>query len=365
MDNTELHYLTYDPDAILSDMVAAYISAGGDGIYPGDEKEILLQGVLQMFVQSFAGVDNALRMATLRYATGDYLDLIGENRDCERIAAVAATATVSITFLNSGIQTTFPAGTAMTADGRLMWSLDEDITASGSAETITAAITCAEAGTQGNNLTAGTEMQMAIATSVVGSIIVTSGGTGGENREEDDVYRERIRLHGLANNTAGPAAQYEAIAMETSGEIIDANAVNTGAGQVTVYLLLEEGSTAADVISEVTAALSAESVRPLTDIVTVAEATALNYTLDVTVTVESSTATADLDSAVEEYQEWQDRKIGRAFNPDRLKALLYQAGATLVTFENTSSFNGGAVEYTEIDVDEHCSGTVNLVVSGT
>jgi hypothetical protein len=35
-------------------------------------------------------VDNALRMQTLRYAVGDYLDVLGEQRNCERIQASAA-----------------------------------------------------------------------------------------------------------------------------------------------------------------------------------------------------------------------------------------------------------------------------------
>ena len=65
MDDTELHYVTYDADAILSDMLISYMEAGGGIINPGDEKEILLQAVLQIMMQAFAGMDNALRMDTL------------------------------------------------------------------------------------------------------------------------------------------------------------------------------------------------------------------------------------------------------------------------------------------------------------
>ena len=45
MDNTELHYLTYDPEAIWDEMHDAYIEAGGEALYPGDEKEMLLRSV--------------------------------------------------------------------------------------------------------------------------------------------------------------------------------------------------------------------------------------------------------------------------------------------------------------------------------
>jgi uncharacterized phage protein gp47/JayE len=81
-------------------------------LYPGDEKELLLRGVQAMITQVFAGVDNALRMQTLRYAVGDYLGVLGEQRNCERIQASAATAVVQITFQATGQAKTLKTGTA-------------------------------------------------------------------------------------------------------------------------------------------------------------------------------------------------------------------------------------------------------------
>ena len=43
--DTELHYLTYSPDDIWQEMQQTYIENGGDILYPGDEKEMLLRGV--------------------------------------------------------------------------------------------------------------------------------------------------------------------------------------------------------------------------------------------------------------------------------------------------------------------------------
>ena len=40
MDNTELHYLTYDPEEIWDQMMINYVDAGGDILYPGDEKDM-------------------------------------------------------------------------------------------------------------------------------------------------------------------------------------------------------------------------------------------------------------------------------------------------------------------------------------
>ena len=364
MDNTELHYLTYDPDAIWAEMMKKYVDAGGDILYPGDEKEMLLRSVLADFVQIFAGVDNALRMQTLRYAVGTYLDVIGELRGCERITASAATATVTIVTNVTGRSTVLPAGTAMTADGEIFYTLQEDLSLSGYQETLTAAVEADRTGSVGNGLLTGTEMGLAITNEAVYSIVVATDATGGNEKEDDDTYRERIREHGLASVTTGPAAQYEAAAKDVSSIIVDARAINIGAGQVGVYLLLSDETGSAAIIQSVIDTLSAKNARPLTDTVTVGLATDIAYTLNVKYEYKASETSPDtITQAVTEYQEWQDQTIGRAFNPDKLIASMYQAGATRVYLQAGSAFNSGTVEYTTIQENERCKGTITLTAA--
>lgn len=361
MDNTELHYLTYDPDAIWEQMMLNYIDAGGDVLYPGDEKYMLLKAVQANVVQIFAGVDNALRMMTIRYAVGEYLDILGEQRGCPRIQATPARASVTITCGATGQEKTLPAGTAMTADGTVFYLLENDLTLSGYAQTVTVGVVAQEPGTAGNGLTAGTELSLAVSVSGVNEIIAATDASGGGDEETDEAYRERIRQYGLASVSTGPARQYEAAAEAVSSAIMDAKAVNEGAGQVGVYLILTDPSEAAAIIADVTAALSAEDVRPLTDTVSVQLATDVTYTLNVEYRTDGTTAVGDaITQAVSDYQAWQDNTIGQAFNPDRLMAALYQAGATRVIWGAGSTFDGGAVVYTEISSTQRCKGTITL-----
>lgn len=362
MDNTEIHYLSYDPDEIYKEMQKAFIEAGGDVLYPGDEKEMTLRAVQSVMVQAFAGVDNALRMATLRYAQGDYLDMYGEKRNCTRIQAAAAKATAEITFKASGISKTIAAGTALTADGEHMYTLDEDVAQSGYAQVIRAGITALDAGSVGNGLTEGTQMQFMIPQEAVESVYCTGDAKGGQEKEDDETYRERIRKFGLAEITTGPQIQYESVAMDVTSEILDARASNLGAGRVGVALLLKSSTGAGAILESVKAALNAQSVRPLTDEVSVYEAVSIPYTLNVQYRAESSTnLAASLAAVIREYQAWQDETIGRAFNPDRLMAELYQAGAIRVMWGEGSAFNGdGEVTYTEIQANERCRGTITL-----
>ena len=361
MDNTELHYLTYDPEAIWEQMMINYVDAGGDILYPGDEKEMLLKSVLANVVQIFAGVDNALRMQTLRYAVGPYLDAIGDLRSCPRIEASPARATVTITTNATGYTDVLEAGTTMTADGRLFYALVEDFALTGYQQTATIEVECTEEGSAGNSLLAGSEMSLSRSNPAVNSLIVATDASGGNEEEEDDVYRERIRQHSLASVSTGPYQQYESAAKAVSSEIVDAKALNLGGGNVGIYMIFAEETGKQAIMDAVLAALSSNDVRPLTDNVSVYEATAVPYILEVQYESDGSSATTEaIGMAVTEYQKWQDDVIGRAFNPDRFMAMLYQSGCTRVSWIGDSSFDGGEVTYTEIEATERCSGTITL-----
>lgn len=359
MDDNEIHYLTYDADAIWDDMVSAYIDAGGDVLYPGDEKEMLMRGMQSIIMQAFAGIDNALRMDTLRYAVRDYLDIYGEKRNCYRIQATPATAKVRLTFLASGESKTIEAGTALTADGMVLYLLDEDITQSGLAGTMETTVTCSQSGALGNGLYSGVEMQFLIPVDGVSNVTVIEDASGGQDAEDDDTYRERIRTFGLSTVTTGPSSQYESIAKAVTSEIIDARAINEGAGSVGVYLLLASETGSAAILQQVVDALTPQNVRPLTDSVTVAEAVKRPYTLNIQYMASTAqNVTAAIASAVKAYQEWQDTAIGQAFNPDMLISYLYQAGCVRVIIGEGSNFDGEDAVYTEIAENEYCKGTI-------
>ena len=361
MDNTELHYVTYDPDEIWKEMMLAYVDAGGDILYPGDEKEMLLRSVQADIVQVFAGVDNALRMQTLRYAVGDYLDILGELRNCPRIEATAATAMVTITTKATGRADVLEAGSGVTGDGELYYLLVDDLVLTGYAQTVTVEVIADRTGSIGNGLLAGTEMQLAFGNLGVASIFAATDASGGNEEEDDDTYRERIREYGLASVSTGPEQQYEAAAKAVSSEIVDAKALNLGAGQVGIYLILATSTGTAALLQSVLDALSAEDVRPLTDSVSVHQATDIAYALNVQYTADNSSAVnAAIAEAVSDYQDWQDGTIGRAFNPDRLMAALYQAGCTRVIWGSGSHFNNGSVTYTEIANNARCKGQITL-----
>ena len=148
--------------------------------------------------------------------------------------------------------------------------------------------------------------------------------------------------------------------MSVSSEILDAKALNLGAGNVGIYVILKSETGENAILAAIDEALSADHARPLTDVVSVQKATDIPYTLNVQYTVEDrSNIEEAVAVALKTYQDWQDNTIGRAFNPDRLIAMLYQAGASRVLYTEGSTFNGGDVTYTAIPNNARCKGTIS------
>lgn len=357
-------YVTYDPDALWTRMEDAHIAAGGDLLYPGSEKEIIFRTVQMALVQMLATADAGIRLATLAGAVGVYLDDYGNKRKCERIEGAAAKCTVEIEFSASGIARHIAAGTAVTADGQRLYLLDEPVEQTGYAQVVTVGITCAETGAAGNGLPAGTQMQFLAGNASVVRMVTTAAASGGRDREDDEAYRARIEAYGLVNSTTGAATQYESAARAVSADIVDVRALNAGAGMVGVYLLLENGADAEAIKAAVLDALTPRSDRPLTDSVTVYEAEALPYVLNVRYTQAAGANIADaVQAAVAEYQKEQDRVLGQPFDANLLLSKLYLAGATRVAWGEGCSFNGsGSIDYTPILEKQHCSGTIEVAV---
>lgn len=359
----DLTYMSIDPDEMWESIMTAYLEAGGDLLYPGDEKEILLRTVQAVAVNQAARMESALKMSTLRYAEGEYLDVVGENAHCERIEQAYATGRVKIEMNATGSTQVIPAGTRMTADGSVYYETVEAVTANGFAQSLVTRIRCATAGEVGNGLVAGTMLQAEGSFPAIASIMVYEQTAGGTDAEDDENYRERIRLYGMANVTTGPSERYEALALEVSSDILDARAVQAAAGQVLVALVLADDADEDSIIQAVETALSDRTERPLTDYVQVQTAEEVDYTLKVSYYI-ADNASGDVSGRVVEavaaYKDWQDNTIGRAFDPDYLIALLYQAGASRISFAEGSSFNGGEVKYTEIEQGQRTKGTITL-----
>lgn len=104
--------------------------------------------------------------------------------------------------------------------------------------------------------------------------------------EADNELRRRVQLSFEAFTTAGSKGSYVFAALAADGQVRDASAISPAPGDVSVYVLSREGNGTADerLLQAVNAAVSAESVRPMTDRVTVLSAAVTEYRITATLT---------------------------------------------------------------------------------
>lgn len=114
---------------------------------------------------------------------------------------------------------------------------------------------------------------------------------------------------------------------------ITARVEKVGAGEVEIYILMDDGSIAGDEVKNaVLEACSAETVRPLTDHVEVKDPTVHGYNIDVTYYIprassgNSAAIQRKVSAAVEDYKTWQSAKLGRDINPSKLTDMMMSTG---------------------------------------
>lgn len=100
--------------------------------------------------------------------------------------------------------------------------------------------------------------------------------------EGDDALRRRVVLAPEGMAAAGPEGAYQFHALSADTAIKDVSVVSPSPGAVLVTVMSSagDGRAPAEMVETVRAALSAEAVRPLTDMLSVRAPTIINYTVD-------------------------------------------------------------------------------------
>jgi phage-related baseplate assembly protein len=361
-----IHYLSYEPDSMWEAMMEAYQQAGGELLFPGDEKELLLRSVQAVLISAYAAHDTCAKQRTLRFATGAYLDLLGENKGVPRIAAAHASADAQVTLYGVGTLT-LPKDTLFTQDGSIFYATQNTVivASSGGEVSTTVTLVCTEGGVLGNGIPEGMELTpVTVSRDVVSAVLLTQT-SGGREAEDDEAYRERIRFASLRTATTGPKLAYEAKAKAVSTAILDASAAENETA-VAVWLLFDAGAGEEErnsIMVAVLEALNAETERPLTDLVTVAQGEAVPYAIVGTYRLPENAAddvAVAVAAASAAYKLEQESKLGKPFDPYVLMAKLYGAGATRVVFDGASHVDGEPLDYTEILESQYMSGSITL-----
>ena len=326
-------------DEVVHNAIVDYVEKNLDEtLYPGDERKIFIEVMLGFIVSFLTSLNEKFNQRFAQYAKGEILDAHGENENCLRLEAKKSQATERFNIgAKLALNVVIPKGTRVTADNEKYFATDEVAVIYAGSTYVDVPISAVEGGSSYNGFSAGQLNKLVDKVeyiSTVSNIDETFGGDDGEPYPEtdggvgDSNYYERIKLSKSAKTTAGAETLYKYYAKSADASISDVYVdSNQAAGTINLTVCCKDGAIPTkEILDKVLAACSAKDVRPLGDKVEVSGIAQESYDIELvyytTEDEESDTISAieGENGAIERYNAWQCSEIGRAINPDRLRA---------------------------------------------
>lgn len=333
-------FVDTDAETLNRDLVSDFESITGQVLKAGDQRRQFLQGIAYVMAVVANNIEETGKQNLLAYSTDKALDALGELVGVKRMEA--ANASSILQFELSSVQADdiyIPAGTRATPDGELFFATEEALTIPAGEQSGTVTATCTTSGSNGNGFVVGQIATLVDGVTYVQSVSNTTESSGGADKETDDELRQRIHEAPCAFSTCGPADAYVYWAKYASPEVGDVAVDSPSEGVVRITVVKTGGVIPAeddDVLADVTQVCAAKDKRPLTDQVTVVPATAVNTAVNLTYFVDAEKVgqlteiQTAVTEAIKEYKTWQTSAIGKNINPDKLRLLVLNAGASRV-----------------------------------
>lgn len=341
---SDFNYIDYDPVEIRKKLEEAYIEIVGSKIGKGDPMSDFLDYVAYINSMIYSKINYTGKMNLLRFATGEYVDALGELIGEVRSPAKKALTTIKYKF-SKAFQSVviIPKGHKTEALGVYFETISATQLEIGQTE-VDIKCECTLTGEIGNGFEVGEIKTIVDGIPYLESVINITPSQGGAEEEEDESLKEKIRMNPTARSVAGPAASYEYHAKKSHQDVIDVFVTSeVGSGIVKVYPLLKHGEIPGqDILNSIQADLSDKSIKPLTDQVQTLVPIKKQYDINLKyfiiddVSIDKEATKRNIEKAVDEYIEWQHSKLGRDVNPSKLITLMGNAGAKRVEITSPS-----------------------------
>ncbi|GHV18204.1 hypothetical protein FACS18949_13510 [Clostridia bacterium] len=341
----DVNFVDTAVEPIVAEMVREFETLTGRTLYPSDPFRLAILWGAYHIVQNRVQINDAARNNVPRFARGRYLDSLGEIfHDVTRLSPTTAKTTLRfyITVAQPSAQT-IPMGTRVSVDGEITFTTTQNLTIAAGALYGDISAECLIPGVIGNDFTQGQISQIIDIYPFYDKAENITVSTGGADEESDAAYYSRMRESMDTYSTAGSAAAYEYFAKKVSPLISDAKAVSPSGSVANIYVLLQNGVLPDEqMLQMVYEGLSADKVRPITDLVTVFAPSPVLFEIDLRYWVSTPNATSsqiiqnNVNAAVAEYIAWQTSKMGRDINPTDLIYAIKKAGAKRVTVTSPS-----------------------------
>ena len=335
-----INFINTDSAELYSEVVGSLMEYCNEALYPGDERRIFAEGLVQAFLAMYTLFNDRAKQRTLQHARGTVLDALGKRQDVERLQPAPASARFRFTASAViGQNIVIPEGTRITTDGSVYFATKTTAVLPAGATDIDVEGVCMTSGADYNGFTAGAISTLVdLIPYIAGAVNVTasSGGDDGEpyTDEGDERYRERIRLAPSSQSTAGPESGYRFWALTADADIVDVaiDCPEDSPNEVNIYPLMRGGLLPdSETLAKVLEAVNAEKRRPMTDFVQAIEPEQVEYEIELKYycsLADEPTLIRAIEGdggAIDRYIEWQGAALARDINPDKLREFLFKA----------------------------------------
>lgn len=366
--NAEYQFFPAEAEELEGELIQKYEEICGVTLTPGSPEYLMVKWVAAIHLQERARENYAINQNIPSRAEGKNLDALAELFFArERTEAKRAECKVRFTISEAqSSKVKIPLGTRVTDEEKsLYWETEEETEIPAGETTVTAKVVCQSAGRVGNGWLPG-QIKRAVDIfdyyAACENITTSDGGT--DEMSDDELY-EAMRLSMDALSTAGAMGSYIYHAKAVSTEIEDVTVASPEPGKVRIFALLKGGIIPGEEMKRlILEACNADTVRPLTDYVTVEEPEKVEYDIDLTYyTSDGEDVGEAVKEAVEEYIRWQGGKLGRDINPSRLIQMVMSAGVKRVEVRSpvfTVLQSGGKTAIPQVAI----SGEISILNGG-
>ncbi len=333
----DLDLITTDSRTIYLNTIAGLESELNEPLYPGDERRLFAEAQ-NAFLTSYQNTANEqFKQRFMQYASGEVLDAHGISEGCIRLEKQKAKAIQRFSLsAEQKMNVVIPVGTKVTADSEKYFQTIEVAVIEAGKLYVDTIVEAVEGGADYNGY-AINQLNLLVDlipyVANVTNLEATYGGDNGEPYPEEDggagdeSYRERIKLVQSTKSTAGAQSTYEYYAKSADASIEDVKVTSPNPCEINILVLCKDGKIPdEEILAKVETAVTAKEVRPLGDRVTVSGVEPVKYDIELVYYMpiaEENSVVEFVESdggAIDKYIAWQSERIGRAINPDRLRA---------------------------------------------
>ncbi len=325
---------------MMEEMIADYqeeyrrLTGEKTELSPAHPDRLKLYAAAQQLFQLLCYIDRAGKLNLLKYTYGDYLDNVAVLKRVKRNPAAYASTVLRFSMNAPREEATgIPGGTRAAAQDNMYFATSQYAEIEPGELWVDVPAVCLAAGAAGNGYPAGTVNMIVDPLPYIAEVSNIRESSGGADREGDDNLAERAYLAPAAYSVAGPSDAYRYHTLAARNDIGDVAVSSPEPTHARIVILMADGSLPSEIVlKQVEESLSGDTLRPLTDLVTVEAPEEIEYSLSFTYYVAKSCASqavsiqAAVNQAVQGYQMWQ-RTIGRDINPSEVIRRVMEAGA--------------------------------------